>query len=61
MIRQKLKIKKIVIVRNVFQKHDKIKNDYCKQKGINLLRLNNLKTVEQELTEYFKTYKINDI
>ena len=43
------------------QKHDQIKNDYCKQKGINLLRLNNLKTVEQELTEYFKTYKINDI
>ena len=37
---------------------DQIKNEYCKNNGIGLLRLNNLKTVEKELTEYFQTHKI---
>ena len=32
---------------------DKIKNDYCKNNGINLLRVNNLKVYE-ELTKYFQ-------
>ena len=36
------------------QNHDKIKNDYCKNNGINLLRLNNLKTIDEELAEYFQ-------
>lgn len=35
------------------QLRDKIKNDYCKNNGINLLRVNNLKATE-ELTEYFQ-------
>lgn len=38
------------------QKHDKMKNDYCKKNGIILLRFNNLKTVEQELAEYFQNH-----
>ena len=40
------------------QKHDKMKNDYCKKNGITLLRFNNLKTVEQELAEYFQNHGI---
>ena len=40
------------------QKHDQIKNDYCKNNGIILIRLNNLKTVEKELTKYFQEYGI---
>lgn len=38
------------------QNHDKIKNEYCKKNGITLLRFNNLKTVEQELVEYFQNH-----
>ncbi len=40
------------------QFRDKIKNDYCKKNGIILLRVNNLKAVE-ELSKYFQYYKIN--
>lgn len=40
------------------QKHDKMKNDYCKKNGIILLRFNNLKTVEQELAKYFQNHGI---
>ena len=40
------------------QKHDQMKNDYCKKNGIVLLRFNNLKTVEQELAEYFQNHGI---
>ena len=40
------------------QHRDEIKNEYCKNNGIGLLRLNNLKTVEKELTEYFQIHKI---
>ena len=39
---------------NYVQRHDKIKNDYCEKNKINLLRLNNLKTVNEELAEYFQ-------
>lgn len=42
----------------IIQLRDQIKNEYCKKNGIGLLRLNNLKTVEKELTEYFQTHKI---
>ena len=35
------------------QHRDEIKNEYCKNKGINLVRVNNLKAVK-ELTEYFQ-------
>ena len=34
------------------QNHDKIKNEYCKNEGIILLRFNNLKTVKKELMEF---------
>lgn len=40
------------------QRHDRIKNEYCKKNRITLLRFNNLKTVEQELAEYFQNYGI---
>lgn len=40
------------------QKHDQTKNEYCKKNGITLLRFNNLKTVEQELAEYFQNHGI---
>ena len=36
------------------QKHDKIKNNYCKEKGINLLRIKYDENVEEKLTEYFQ-------
>lgn len=36
------------------QKHDKIKNNYCKEKGINLLRIRYDENVEEKLTEYFQ-------
>ena len=36
------------------QRHDEIKTNYCKNNGINLLRLNNLKTINEELAEYFQ-------
>ena len=38
------------------QRHDRIKNEYCKKNGITLLRFNNLKTAEQELAEYFQNH-----
>ena len=40
------------------QFRDQIKNDYCKNNGIILIRLNNLKTVEKELMKYFQEYGI---
>lgn len=40
------------------QNHDEIKNNYCKNNGISLLRLNNLKKVEEELVKYFKTTEL---
>ena len=40
------------------QFRDQIKNDYCKNNGIILIRLNNLKTVEKELIKYFQEYGI---
>ena len=40
------------------QLRDQIKNNYCKTNGINLLRVNNLKAIE-ELSKYFQYYKIN--
>ena len=36
------------------QKHDQIKNNYCKEKGINLLRIKYDENVEEKLTEYFQ-------
>ena len=36
------------------QLRDQIKNDYCEQKGINLLRIKYDENVEEKLTEYFK-------
>ena len=37
----------------VYKLRDQIKNDYCKSHNITLLRFNNLKTIEGELTQYF--------
>ena len=39
------------------QHRDEIKNEYCKNKGINLVRVNNLKAVK-ELSEYFQIHGI---
>ena len=36
------------------QLRDQIKNDYCKEKGINLLRIKYDENVEEKLTEYFQ-------
>ena len=36
------------------QKHDQIKNNYCKEKGINLLRIKYDENVEEKLTDYFQ-------
>lgn len=36
------------------QKHDKIKTNYCKNNGINLVRLKNYRTIEKELEKYFQ-------
>ena len=38
----------------IIQKHDKIKNDYCKLKRITLIRLRNVDTVEKELLKYLE-------
>ena len=35
------------------QHRDQIKNEYCKNNGINLLRFNNIDTVKEELKKYF--------
>lgn len=40
-----------------YQHRDQIKNDYCKSHNITLLRFNNLKTVEEELTNFFSNTK----
>ena len=39
---------------NYVQRHDEIKTNYCKNNGINLLRLKNYKTIEKELEKYFQ-------
>jgi very-short-patch-repair endonuclease len=39
------------------QKRDQIKNDYCKEKGINLLRIRYDENVEEKLTEYFQNHE----
>lgn len=36
-----------------YKRRDAIKNEYCKKKGIVLLRLNDINTIENELTQYF--------
>lgn len=36
------------------QNHDQIKNNYCEQKGINLLRIRYDKNVKEKLAEYFQ-------
>ena len=41
------------------QIRDNIKNEYCKNNGIGLLRVNNRKVYE-ELTEYFQNHNINE-
>ena len=38
------------------QLRDQIKNEYCKNNGINLLRIRYDENVEEKLTEYFQTY-----
>ena len=40
------------------QKRDAIKNNYCKQKGINLLRIKYNENVEEKLAEYFQNHEI---
>ena len=40
------------------QYRDQIKNDYCKNNGINLLRIRYDENVEEKLTEYFQNHKI---
>ena len=42
------------------QHRDDIKNKYCEKNGIALLRLNNLKTFEEKLTEYFQNHEIKE-
>lgn len=37
---------------------DEIKNNYCKEKGINLLRIRYDENVEEKLKEYFQKYGI---
>ena len=36
------------------QKHDQIKNNYCKDKGMNLLRIRYDENVEEKLMNYFE-------
>ncbi len=43
---------------NYIQKHDKIKTNYCKNNGINLLRIRYDENVEEKLKEYFQKYGI---
>ena len=40
------------------QFHDKIKNDYCENNNINLLRIRYDENVEEKLTEYFQIHGI---
>ena len=35
------------------QFHDQIKNEYCKNNGINLLRIRYNENIEEKLTRYF--------
>ena len=39
------------------QFRDQIKNDYCKNNGINLLRIRYDEDVEEKLIEYFKNHE----
>ena len=41
-----------------YKYHDQIKNDYCKNNGINLLRIRYDENVEEKLTEYFQEHEI---
>ena len=43
---------------NYVQKHDKIKTNYCKKNGIDLLRIRYDENIEEKLTEYFEKYEI---
>jgi len=36
------------------QKHDQMKNDYCKKNGITLLRINDIRKINKILNDYFK-------
>ena len=42
----------------IVQLRDQIKNNYCKNNGINLLRIHYDENVEEKLTEYFQKHKI---
>jgi very-short-patch-repair endonuclease len=41
----------------IVQFRDQIKNDYCKNNGINLLRIRYDENVEEKLTEYFQNHE----
>ena len=43
---------------NERKNNDLIKNNYCKEKGINLLRIRYDENVEEKLTEYFQEHEI---
>ena len=38
------------------QKHDKIKNEYCKSHNINILRIRYNESIEEKLVEYFSKH-----
>lgn len=40
------------------QKHDQIKNNYCKNNKIDLLRIRYNEDIEEKLIEYFQNYEI---
>jgi len=40
------------------QRYDKIKNDYCQEKNIKLIRINKIKDIEIILTEELKSLKV---
>lgn len=40
-----------------YKLRDDIKNNYCKNNNINLIRLNNFKTIEKQLNDIFQNYK----
>lgn len=42
----------------LYRLRDKIKNEYCKNNGINLLRISYNEDVEEKLTKYFKNIRI---
>ena len=53
-VSDEVKLKNLEYIQN----HDKIKTKYCEKNGITLLRFNNIKTVEKELSEYFQNHGI---